>query len=392
MQFKHYLSQLVVNIDNAAGADIESVIFKSLVPTAGIELDGEAVTVTPAVGVAAADIKAEAVTAGTKYRAVIVPQTAAFAMEIKIKNGGVIATDIPESIIKQGYTYSISAEVTSDFVKATLSSEIQNWEDGGQLDGTPVKEATFNEYLDSARPYFEYDGVNYNVVKLADGRWWMAQNLAYLPRGLSASDSPSATSADFVFYPYTSDGTTCTALTDAASVRERGYLYKAEAVFGEAVTASNYSSFEGAQGICPKGWHVPTRAEYFALVGYSNKSEYLGETDAQSDSDAYYYNSVCNGGKVGELTAAGFNVQLVGAVANNIYQKLIISSSNCTVEDYYGNPSMTYYWTSSPNKANQLFALMTTFTKTGYPEGRLSLAYADVVKAGCSLRCVRDDE
>ena len=161
-------------------------------------------------------------------------------------------------------------------------------------------------------------------------------------------------------------------------------------MFGKDITSDNYSTFEGKQGICPTGWHVPTRTEYLDLVGYSNKSEFLGETAAVTKTDAYYYDSGYNGAKITTLNSANFNFTLSGTVSNYIYQKLILSSTNCSVEGFYGNPSMTYLWTSSPNKANQFFALMTTFN-TSYKEGRLTLAFADVVKAAAQLRCVRDE-
>ncbi len=77
-----------------------------------------------------------------------------------------------------------------------------------------------------------------------------------------------------IWYPYelvTIDGTlTAKALQDEASIKELGYLYDFQAALGgKEITDSNLTSFEGAQGICPKGWHIPTRLEYFNLVGNS---------------------------------------------------------------------------------------------------------------------------
>ena len=96
----------------------------------------------------------------------------------------------------------------------------------------------------------------------------MTEPMAYLPEGMTASADPASGS---VWYPYSSDGTAGTALTDEESIKALGYLYSYEAVFGTAFTDENYNTFEGAQGICPKGWHVPTRAEFLELFGYSNK-------------------------------------------------------------------------------------------------------------------------
>lgn len=248
------------------------------------------------------------------------------------------------------------------------------------------------EHLSGDNPYITYGGRDYKVVQLADGNWWMAEPMAYLPEGIQPSSTPSAESADVVFYPYSIDGTTCTALTDAESIKAKGYLYKALAVFGDSINENNYGEFEGAQGICPEGWHVPTRAEYLGLLGYSNKSTYAQETAAIVDTTACYYDKAYNGSKVSLLNEAGFNFVFSGAVANNIYGKTVISASNSTVENYYDNPALTYIWTSSPNTATQFFAAMTTFTKAAYPEGRVTLTFADVNKSANQLRCVRNAE
>ena len=41
---------------------------------------------------------------------------------------------------------------------------------------------------------------------------------------------------------------------------------------GKEVTEENCYEFEGAQGICPEGWHIPTRPEFVGLCGLSNKA------------------------------------------------------------------------------------------------------------------------
>ncbi|MCQ5111360.1 fibrobacter succinogenes major paralogous domain-containing protein, partial [Bacteroides thetaiotaomicron] len=101
---------------------------------------------------------------------------------------------------------------------------------------------------------------------------WMAEPLRYVPDGYTPSSDPAADS--HIWYPYqlvTVDGTlTAKALQDEASIKQYGYLYDIHAALsGKAVTPDNCYDFEGAQGICPKGWHIPTRAEYFSLVGNS---------------------------------------------------------------------------------------------------------------------------
>ncbi len=102
---------------------------------------------------------------------------------------------------------------------------------------------------------------------MANGTTWMAEPLIYLPKGYTPSSDPTADS--HVWYPYeiTADGATV-ATTKESAIKELGYLYDFQAALGgKEITDSNLTSFEGAQGICPKGWHIPTRLEYFNLVG-----------------------------------------------------------------------------------------------------------------------------
>lgn len=111
--------------------------------------------------------------------------------------------------------------------------------------------------------------MKYNTVTLTNGTTWMAEPLIYLPKGLTPSTDPTADS--HVWYPYeiTTEGATV-ATTDEKAIKELGYLYDLQAAFGgKEITDTNLTSFEGAQGICPKGWHIPTHLEYFNLVGKS---------------------------------------------------------------------------------------------------------------------------
>ena len=58
------------------------------------------------------------------------------------------------------------------------------------------------------------------------------------------------------------------------NVSKYGYLYNWPAVMHGA--RSSESNPSGVQGICPKGWHVPSDAEWSELTNYvKSKSEYV---------------------------------------------------------------------------------------------------------------------
>lgn len=160
----------------------------------------------------------------------------------------------------------MNARVLPDDIIVTLSGKIESWTDEGEIGAD--NEVPFEEHLDEN--YFLYDGVKYNTVTLANGTTWMVEPLAYLPKGYTPSTDPTTDS--HIWYPYEIvDGATV-ATTEASAIKELGYLYDLQvALGGKEITESNLNSFEGVQGICPKGWHIPTRLEYFNLVGKSNQ-------------------------------------------------------------------------------------------------------------------------
>jgi len=404
MQFKHYLSQIVVEVTNSADADIEFAKLSGLVAKANIAVDGETITVTPDSQTDPSDILGECLETNKKFRFIVVPQESTLQLELKIAQGNVLVTDIPSSILKQGYTYTIKATVTPDNVKATLAGEIQNWLDGGELNGQQKKEVSFHEYLSDG--YIEYDNVNYDVVKLR-GKYWMASPLAYIPEGLAASDDPSKGS---IWYPYNTvvdDSTTpatvtTTANKTAAAIAEFGYLYKTNIALGIADSKITDDIFTGftdaaieadptiAQGICPKGWHVPSAAEMKTLVGSGNAPYATADTDASFWDASITPTAYATLGKAFEKGWTGI---MAGCVVSGKYNALLADESVSTVPAYASSHRMTYIITSTYRAKSgsnyQFFGAMTTFTKSASPLGKLSLSFNNHSN-GAQLRCVRD--
>jgi len=306
----------------------------------------------------------------------------------------IIAGDNTDTQTKAGSAWKV--KVAEDFSK--VSVEVSGAQDGEQAllqivaceaDGTTVTSSKAVKYLsfEELETYFMYYGEKYNTVVLPDGNKWMAQNMRYVPNGKTVSATPGDGAG--VWYPYTSDGTTTTAATSKEAVEAKGLFYSYATILKSEITADNFTSFEGAQGICPRGWHVPTRAEYFALCGNSTKCARLGETTEQSNPSAYFYVEKMKGGSVVAFNEGGFNFPLCGTLSNDKYSNLIIDSSVCDVPDFNGNPRMTYIATSTANTATQFFALMSTFSKV-YMQGRLNVAYSNLAKSGVALRCVKN--
>lgn len=397
MNFKHLLTKLVINVTKEVEANITSIALKGSIPTATLDL--AALTVTADVNVAATNITAQAVETNKTYRALIVPQTVALTLEVATSDGKTLSQKLTSTTLAQGGQYSVNICVLPDDIEVKLIGDIENWTDEGEIGAD--NEIPFEEHLDEN--YFLYDNVKYNTVTLANGTTWMAEPLIYLPKGYTPSTDPTADS--HVWYPYEikADGATV-ATTEESAIKELGYLYDFQvALGGKEITESNLNSFEGAQGICPKGWHIPTRLEYFNLVGKTT-NDVDGKVPADGDK-ALFYDAVYDGAKISSLNNAGFNYQFSGVrMATSLtgagsYQKTAIAEDANIQTAWHGKPAMNYLMTSTAFKPVynstsglltniQFFGLMSTINAK-YSEGRLSLSYVSI-KAGMQLRCVKD--
>ena len=114
------------------------------------------------------------------------------------------------------------------------------------------------------------DSKTYKTVKIGE-QWWMAENLNY----------------------YTMDGSWCYN-TDTAYCKKYGLLY----------------NWETAKKVCPRGWHLPTKAEFDILIetvenGVNNAYEQLidkgpsgfeGLLGGRLNSSDIFYDLNVNGG------------------------------------------------------------------------------------------------
>ena len=384
MEFRHQLSQVVLTVEGD-GAVVEQAVLKGLLTTIDFAPSSDGTPVATASG-SKADIIMEEVATGHRYRAIVVPQTMSFGVSVKTSSGGSVVEDFTEVTMQPGYSYTITAKVSAEGISFGLTGSIHAWDNGGTIEPSDPVDPEEPDY-EEHDGYIVYAGTRYDTVTLSNGQTWMASPLSYVPAGYTVSDNPAEGG---IWYPYSSDGKVVTVLKDEDKILEKGYLYSYDAIFRTTIDESNYDKFEGTQGICPPGWHVPARAEWYALCGASNASKYLGETGNQTDASALFWDKSAGYATVGAFIDAGFRSFLSGCIANTAYNALIVDSSVCSVEEYFGANRMAYIACSSPNSPTQLFALMTTFTSSAYPAGRVSLSFATLGKTGVQLRCIKD--
>ncbi len=149
------------------------------------------------------------------------------------------------------------------------------------------------QFINSDYVVFDACDNMYNCVKIG-GQWWMAENMRCNKYDTQSERAGLIleTSELWLYAPYYADASDKSNwkqegysdnLSDA-QVEKLGYLYNWAAAVGlatEADVKSQTSAFDSPrQGICPNGWHVPTRVEFESLVDYIETKDSKGDGTA----------------------------------------------------------------------------------------------------------------
>lgn len=186
-------------------------------------------------------------------------------------------------------------------------------------------------------PTVTYESKTYNTVKIVD-QCWIKENLNVGTR----INSSSIQSNNETLEKYCYDDS-------EANCDNYGGLYQ----WNEAM---QYSTVEGTQGICPPGWHIPTRTEYMHLQdnvdldGNSLKSIGQGSGDGAGNNKS------------------GFSALFAGAYVTGFI--------------YLG--SFTYIWTSTIFDADNAYEMYLNSTTNGFYQNNLNKNYS------FSVRCIKD--
>ena len=388
LPFKHLLTKLVLEFDNQSGSEITGVEILGSKTTATIDIAGMKATAAESAGVEA--IKPFAVKAGTTYSAIVVPQKVAFELALTVANGKTLTENLVSTDLVGGGQYRIAVKILPDDVKVSISGDIENWDDMGKID---IDTPAFIEY-EEHEGYIIYKNEKYTTKSFSDGSTWMTQSMRYIPEGYAVSTDPADNNAH-IWMPYSVvDGAT---VPSKDLVETNGYLYDFATILGGEITKENAATYEGAQGICPKGWHVPTRAEYLSLCGSSPKT---ATGPAVEDPTAVFWGEGSSYGSIKNANTLGWNLVFSGVrmkastTGTGKYQNTTAAAATGVSDALVGKLSVNYYASSTQHQMNdkgtmhQFFALGTTLTKN-YPDGRLSLMYAHK-ESGVALRCIKN--
>lgn len=216
---------------------------------------------------------------------------------------------------------------------------------------------------------------SYKIKKMGDGRWWMVENLCYFTKGITINDGTCG-----VWYPCSDSANEADSSTDG--IVNKGLLYSDAVAFNTNITSTTSKRQEGAQGICPDGWHIPTAAEFMRLVGKSTDS------NLETITDAPYYDADRDCGSLSKLKEAGF----VPAEAGYIDGSGAGYKDGFTTKGYlesrkYINSS--YFFCSSAYSSTQWYALALT-ENTNRANLQMVFNYTASMPRACSIRCIKN--
>ncbi len=230
-------------------------------------------------------------------------KTRAEGAELKVNK---VSSPADGQIVVKATLYNVEAG-------ATVAASLKISEAAGneiQSAYTTIVAKTAGAVAETPEGTLEYAGVTYKTVVMKDGKTWMAENLRFLPEGITPSSDVNDVTAG-VYYPVAlNEGHTAAEFTTSEDViKTNGYLYQTETALGlkvgDLTTIKQAEALEGAQGICPDGWHVPTGADIVGLVGKC--------VGLDTKEDAPYYDAAQGKALISLLNEDGFNADAWGA-------------------------------------------------------------------------------
>ncbi len=302
---------------------------------------------------------------GAHVYVTIFPRAFAKGLRIgfELENGDYMVKKLAEN---EGFTLASSKVYTVPDITFASTAEAGK----GYYDGVEFSYETFTDTRDNNV---------YKVATLKDGRVWMLENLRFVPSGITPSNALADVN-NGVWYPVvinaagtgvqfgTADdaaryGWNYSFSTAMGQAPDYAYNLVKEVVIDKTKTAADalteLKTLEGKQGICPEGWHVPTKTEYTTLYGASGSS--LSGLGAQG------------------FVIKGFGALMVGNPTATSDPKA------ATMLGYANNKLNTgYLILSTPNSHTNINAIMPNVTNN-----TAATAFMNI-RCGAPLRCIKD--
>lgn len=194
------------------------------------------------------------------------------------------------------------------------------------------------------------DHNNYSVVKLGD-QLWMAENLNV---GVRIDGNRNQTDNNIIEkYCYNNDESNCTVY---------GGLYNCNEMM-------QYTKTEGTQGICPRGWHIPTDEEWTVLTNYLGDDGFAG-AKLKETGISHWLKS-----KSIATNETGFSALPAG------YHLWVDSS----YDNYFDQGTHGYWWSSTESRFSNFIGRF-----THYYSGGIWVVDHSIYDDGLSIRCIKN--
>ncbi|MFC2152648.1 fibrobacter succinogenes major paralogous domain-containing protein [Bacteroidota bacterium] len=208
------------------------------------------------------------------------------------------------------FTFTIEKEGYESYTNNFSNNELKDYSE------IPLS-IELNRIADSTFTVFDYDGNEYDVVKIGE-QWWLAENL----KSLHYADGTPISDV----YEYNNDEN---------NAETYGRLYSWNA-------AMNGSVIEMAQGACPDGWHIPSDDDWKTL------EMHLGMT--QEEADLPGIRGTDEGGKLKEAGTAHWLSPNLGATNESGFTALPAGSYEAG--SFYHLNVYAFFWTSNQDDSN----------------------------------------
>ena len=243
---------------------------------------------------------------------------------------------------------------------------------------TPTISRTINATLVECK---DIDGNNYPVVKIGD-QIWMAENLV-TTRYADGTQIPIE-KRNYIWKLIESNNTEkyyCFVNNDWNGEKD---IYGALYTFGAAVNGiPQADSSDVVQGVCPNGWHLPSKYEWNILGDYLI-------------ANGYNYDNTTIGNKIGKSLAASSERwslnTLAGTIGNDVghnnrsgFSGLPAGQRNPSTGQFLRIGTNTYFWTSTEYDSTGAASCSLGSITTG-----LTHYYSGEKSFGFSVRCVKD--
>lgn len=133
------------------------------------------------------------------------------------------------------------------------------------------------------------DNHEYKIVTIGE-QIWMAENLAYLP-SVSKPEAAATSDGDPLYFVFNYDGEDVNAAKATKEYKTYGVLYNWYAAMNQKnATGGDAEAIpSGIQGICPSGWHLPSKAEWKKLESFVVSELAPVEGNVWTDEDGNKY-------------------------------------------------------------------------------------------------------